>query len=224
MAVTMGLSTLKKHVELDSYYMAEDPVVLAEIYQASVNLSVWQRQLGSEIAEYVDWLLKRDINYTLRIVAESDGVIDEVMKALPAHNGLAALAEDINVLVTMFTDLFELDSVGLRLSVLDKTMCPRFHVDNLPCRLVTAYSGSGTQWLREDTVDRRKLGAGANGLPDAASGIYVNQNSIEQLKAGDVALLKGSGWLGNEDKAIVHRSPVLDLNEKRLLLTLDFGH
>jgi hypothetical protein len=61
-------------------------------------------------------------------------------------------------------------------------------------------------------------------LPDVESGVYVNQKRIEQLKAGDVALLKGSGWLGNEDKAIVHRSLVLELNEKRLLLTLDFGH
>jgi hypothetical protein len=203
--------------------MSDEPVVLANIYQPLVNICVWQRQLTKPVANYADWLIKGEINYELRIILESDSVIDSILKALPDHKGLRALAEDVNLLVTMFADLFELKMVGIRLSILDKAMCPKFHTDNLPCRLVTTYTGSGTEWLPEVAVDRSKLGRGANGLPDAISGVYLNHNSIQQLKTGDVALLKGSGWLGNEDKAIVHRSPGLDMNEKRLILTLDFG-
>lgn len=207
----------------DSCCMAYEPTILAEIYQTSINLCIWQRQLSKSVTDYVDWLLKHIGNRELRIVAESHDVIAVIVKALPAHDGLIALAADVSVLATMFTDLFDLKSVGIRLSILDRNMCPRFHTDNVPCRLITTYAGSGTQWLPEYTVDRRKLGQGSGGLPDAASGIYTHSNNIKQFSAGDVGLLKGSGWAGNEAQAIVHRSPEIATGEKRLLLTLDFG-
>jgi len=35
-------------------------------------------------------------------------------------------------------------------------------------------------------------------------------------------LLKGTLWDGNENMGLVHRSPVVPDNEKRLVLTLDF--
>lgn len=215
--------SLIENTPLDSFSMDYDPAILAEIYNASINLCIWQRQLTTTVIDYVDWLLKNTSNLELRIVAESDDVIAVIFKALPAYAGLSALAGDVNVLATMFSDLFDLKSVGIRLSILDKTMCPRFHTDHLPCRLVTTYAGSGTQWLPEYTVNRSKLGHGSGGLSDALSGIYSQSSSIQQLNAGDVALLKGSGWLGNEGQAIVHRSPEIVKGEKRLLVTLDFG-
>ena len=101
-------------------------------------------------------------------------------------------------------------------------MCPRFHVDRVPCRLVTTYAGKATQWLAHDRVDRSKLGPGSEGKPDAESGLYTNVEDIQQLQQGDVALLKGECWEGNEGAGLVHRSPQLTAGTGRLLLTLDF--
>lgn len=216
-------SSLTSNSGVDLCRRDHDPAILADIYQASINLCIWQRQLITPVIDYIDWLLKNTRNRELRIVAQSDEVLAVILKALPADAGLNALASDVNVLATMFTDLFDLKRVGIRLSILDKTMCPRFHTDHLPCRLVTTYLGSGTQWLPEYEVDRSKLGQGADGRPDSSSGIYSHSNCIEQLTAGDVGLLKGSGWIGNEQRAIVHRSPEMVAGEKRLLLTLDFA-
>ena len=106
--------------------------------------------------------------------------------------------------------------------VLDRSMCPKFHVDKVPCRLVTTLSGIATQWLDHQVVDRDKLGAGSNGLPDEESGLFERQSHINQLSVGDVALLKGEGWFDNEGAGLVHRSPALNSNDRRLLLTLDF--
>ncbi len=219
----IGAPLMSKNSALNSLCRAEDPSILAEIYQVPINLCIWQRKLANSVTDYLDWLLKNTSNRELRVIAESHDVIAVILKALPAHSGINALADDVNILATIFTDLFDLKRIGIRISILDKTMCPRFHTDHLPCRLVTTYAGSGTQWLPEYAVDRSKLGQGSNGLPDTLSGIYSHSSSIEQLSAGDVGLLKGSGWLGNEDKAIVHRSPEIVAGEKRLLLTLDFG-
>ena len=102
-------------------------------------------------------------------------------------------------------------------------MCPRFHVDKVPCRLATTYSGNATEWLPHDRVDRSKLGPGSSGKPDAKSGLYSRNDDIQQLEIGDVALLKGESWIGNEEAGLVHRSPGLRAGTSRLLLTLDFA-
>ncbi len=126
------------------------------------------------------------------------------------------------VLVDLFCGLFDLEHARLRLTTLDRVMCPRFHVDRVPCRLVTTYLGCSTQWLPHDTVDRTKLGKGNNGLPDELSGIYRSAEDIRQLTNGDVALLQGSLWEGGTHSGLVHRSPTPKPGENRLLFTLDF--
>lgn len=62
---------------------------------------------------------------------------------------------------------------------------------------------------------------GNNGLPDHQSGLYGNQSDVQQLRCGDVALLKGCLWQGNKQGGLVHRSPKLENGEQRLLLRLD---
>ena len=107
----------------------------------------------------------------------------------------------------MFCCLFDLKRVGLRLTTLHHAMCPRFHVDNIPYRLVTTYGGTGTQWLPHQVVDRRKLGTGNQGLSDDLSGLYKNGTTVEQLVCAHVALLKDEGCKAMRmlDWFIVHR-------------------
>ncbi|RXT83002.1 hypothetical protein B1F69_27335, partial [Pseudomonas syringae] len=45
---------------------------------------------------------------------------------------------------------------------------------------------------------------------------------IQQINSGEVALLKGERWHGNEGFGLIHRSPQLLRNERRLILTLDW--
>ena len=93
-------------------------------------------------------------------------------------------------------------------------MCPRFHVDHVPVRLITTYAGIGSQWLMEGAMDRRQLGK-----PDAEP---QDNSLIGQIASGDVALLKGEKWHGNEGFGLIHRSPQLAAGERRLILTLDW--
>ena len=122
----------------------------------------------------------------------------------------------------MFCCLFDIKGVGLRISILERAMCPRFHVDKIPCRLITTYHGVATDWLLHDVIDRGKLGAGNQGKPDEQSGLFNSLSDINRLKKGDVALLKGEGWYNNNGAGLVHRSPPVAEGERRLLLTLDF--
>jgi len=217
-------TALASYYPLEQAQLSDSPMVMTKIYDAQVNLAVWQRQLDEALQVFCESLIKQRPGLQLRTIIQPDEIAQWLASQLPQHEHRSVFAEDIQQLADMYADLFDLTSIGLRLSVLDNTMCPRFHTDQLACRLVTTYYGQGSEWLPEAAVNRCKLGQGANGLPDAESGVLKIPNGIQQLQAGEVALLKGEGWLGSEVKGIVHRSPQINPGDKRVLLTFDFAN
>ena len=190
---------------------SEQADVFTTIYQPTVNMAVWQRQLSESVTRAVKEGLVQSLQLNVTQEVPVDGVLDNL------HNNYAlslwpnALREDIAQIVEMFGCLFDIDMVGLRLRTLNAAMCPKFHYDRVPCRLVTTYSGIGTQWLPNDAIELNETGR-----------LQVNGDSEPHtLTAGDVALLKGSAWPGNESTPLVHRSPCLTELQPRILLTLD---
>ena len=196
--------------------------VLADVYRTDVNIAIWQRQLDHRLAQAADNILVANSALQVSQVVTPQDTQAVIERVLGATTEASALSEDIAQLVDMFCCLFELERVGLRLSALDGAMCPRFHVDRVPCRLVTTYQGVGTEWLPHPLADRSRLGRGNRGKPDEQSGLLNSLTDIQQLGQGDVALLKGEIWEGNQGAGIIHRSPLLTGNARRMLLTLDF--
>lgn len=195
----------------------ETPLALSDILEDGVNLALWQRQLPLHIAEFGALLVALNEPVADSLVVELGSE-----EAVPNLQGLAAncrdlegyegFIADVSWLVSAFACLLGAQRIGVRLRLLDKAMCPRFHVDHVPVRLITTYAGIGSQWLREGIMDRRRLGQPA-AEPTAR---------IEQIHCGEVALLKGSKWHGNEGHGLIHRSPALRAGERRLILTLDW--
>lgn len=199
---------------------AKEPTVFADIYQEQVHIAIWKRELSRELNDAVSAVLSSSNGLQLSMTVSPQSAQRSMEETLSA-NSAKALCDDISELVTMFCCLFEIDRVGLRLTALDKAMCPRFHVDHVPCRFVTTYQGPATEWLPHHAVDRARLGRGNNGLADCDSGLYRRASDIRQLDCGDVALLKGELWEGNENAGLVHRSPAVPDEQRRLILTLD---
>ena len=195
----------------------ETPLALSDILEDGVNLALWQRQLPLHIAEFGALLVSLNEPLAESLVVELDSEDAE-----PNLQGLAAgcrdlegydgFIADVAWLVSAFACLLGAKRIGVRLRLLDKAMCPRFHVDHVPVRLITTYAGIGSQWLREGVMDRRQLSQ-ADAEPT---------ERIEQIHCGEVALLKGEKWRGNEGYGLIHRSPALAANERRLILTLDW--
>lgn len=184
--------------------VGESPQVLTEVLQDGVNLAVWQRQLPVHVADFAQVLLSlgQPLSESLTLELQPD---DDA----PALRGLAAAYADlqgyegficdVRWLVGAYACLLDARRVGLRLRALEGAMCPRFHVDHVPARLICTYAGPGSEWLT---------------APDAVQ--------VEQLSTGDVAVLKGERWLGNEGHGLVHRSPAVPAGQRRLMLTLDW--
>ncbi|MFQ6348240.1 DUF1826 domain-containing protein [Pseudomonas sp. R11F] len=195
----------------------ETPLTLADILEDGVNLALWQRPLPLHIAEFGALLvaLNEPLAESLVIELNHENAVPDLQglasgcRDLEGYEGFIA---DVSWLVSAFACLLGAKRVGVRLRLLDKAMCPRFHVDHVPVRLITTYAGVGSQWLREGEMDRRKLGQ-----PQAEP-----VERIEQIHCGEVALLKGTKWHGNEGHGLIHRSPALNADERRLILTLDW--
>lgn len=201
-----------------------DPMVLTDIYREEVNLVRWRApELDASIPTYLRHLVANGPPPGITAVLPSVGCADRLHEFFPEHPARPALVDWLAQCVDLFACLFEQQRVGIRLRWLDKAMCPRFHVDNIPVRLVHTLTGPGTEWLTEDNLDRGRLGRGNGGLPDEHSGVMFEPRAIQRLDAGDVALLKGSGWVGNEHAGLVHRSPGVASSAGRWVLTLDLA-
>jgi hypothetical protein len=193
------------------------PKALARILEDDTNLAVWQRQLPLHISDFAHLLLSLSEPLADSLCLElpdedAEPDLTGVASGFRDLEGYEGFIADLKWLVSAFVCLLGAKRVGVRLRVLDKAMCPRFHVDHVPVRLITTYAGVGSQWLKEGAMDRSQLGQ-ANAEPHV---------QIQQLDSGDVALLKGEKWHGNEGFGLIHRSPQPAADQRRLILTLDW--
>ncbi|PRY66700.1 uncharacterized protein DUF1826 [Vreelandella songnenensis] len=196
----------------------KDISVLPRIFEDAINVAIMQRRLPADIQLSAAAQCQSERPWQFSWLGPADvTLIDELYRRAPQPEAATALIDDVLLISQAVAYLFDTQNVGIRLRVLNEAMCPRFHCDNLAVRLVTTYLGPGSQWLPDTAVNRDGLGAPRPGQPD----IVRDPSAIQTLQAGDVALIKGSGWEGSENSALVHRSPTLTQGEKRLLLTID---
>lgn len=190
-----------------------DPTTLTDIYEPSVNLAVWQREFDEHLLSFAKQMSQQQPTFQARWIGKFQSIANQLDSSLPAYHGRSVFLEDITLLMEMFSELFGLQEIGVRLAVLTKTMCPKFHVDHVPCRLMSTYSGSTTEWISNEYVERSQ-----------AKGVVVrDKQHVQHLQFGDVALMKGEAWEGNEGKGLVHRSPAASAESPRLVLTIDFA-
>ena len=203
-------------------FITNDYSELSEIHKKNINISIWERELNTEIIEAGKDILNKNPNLQISEVLKPKNVLNMLKEELGHSEENLFLFEDISNMVSMFCEFFDESRAWLRIDAIDKPMCPRFHTDYVRCRLVTTYVGPGTQWLPQHLVNRSKLGHGNEGQADDKSGLFHEDVKIEQLDVGHVALLKGESWEGNNGSGLVHRSPHDKKEYKRLYVTIDF--
>jgi hypothetical protein len=109
-----------------------------------------------------------------------------------------ALADGIAGLAVSFLSQFGVMEASLRVELVDKTSCPKFHCDNVRVRLVTTCHGPGTEYVRADAPD-----------------------DVRSSPAFALVFLKGHKHPNHAD-AVHHRSPPVPPGGKRLCVILDF--
>lgn len=117
--------------------------------------------------------------------------------------------------------------------------CPRWHADHVPVRLVMSLIGPGCDFIpekleagnaTEHSVHINREALNSLDMEDTAAAnriIVPDRKGVIHASAGDAVLLMGRDWedVGIGEKAVlhaaVHKSPVLDPFEGRVLLVVD---
>ncbi len=193
--------------------IGEAPEVLSRIHDPAVNIAILERSLP-HLQQEVGELLDREIK------VKSSGNRESVLQDFEAHfSGLGlncpGILGDIASLLEIYGGVATVDSFKVLLTTVNSNMCRRFHTDINDLRMICTYVGPGTLWLPDAVVDRDALGSNAEN-----SGIVIEEDEIQHVGTGDVAILKGA--LYPNAKAIVHRSPAIEGDDTpRLLLRVD---
>ncbi len=181
---------------------------LVEIFHPGVQVCAWQRKFDPSIESYLSQLHQTAELQTIETLSPT---VPPKLEGLSDGPGRASLMEDLSLLRDVVCELLGCAAVGLRLARIGRAMCPGWHVDRVGIRLVCTYQGPGTQWLDQQDVDRRDLHSAR-----MAEGAFI------EALPGEIVLLKGALWQGNDAFGAIHRSPGLGSSASlRTLVTLD---
>lgn len=183
------------------------------IHQNDVNIAIYNRDI-SYLSVEINYLLAKNIEY--RASGDIDTILEGVKKTINPHK-CHLVIQDIHDLLKLFKEITSKNSFRLLLATVNSNMCRMFHTDMNSLRMLCTYIGPGTLWLKEDNINRRAL----NSIQSKQS-IAIEEERIQQVSTGSVAILKGALYPKENTKAIVHRSPTIEESgKKRLLLRID---
>ncbi len=178
---------------------------LDAIRDEHISIALWQREPAIDLAS-VDMDEISDIRFISDIGALGGMLADALADAGYAEGRLRkALHDDIVSLASRFAGIMKSDAVEIRLEHITTNACKKFHSDYVRARLITTYSGQGTQWLDIDETADCDCG---------------EPHNIQQMQTGDVALFKGRLW--SSRAPAIHRSPPIEgTGEERLMLVIN---
>ena len=115
---------------------------------------------------------------------------------------------DMSEICQIFCDTLNSKSVSFCLGT--ERGCSRYHIDNVPMRLLVTYMGQGTEWLPNEIANRAAF---EEGLPDEK--IVKDSSKIKSIKTFNVAIFRGGAT------GLLHRTPDSALKNPSILLRLD---
>lgn len=183
-----------------------DATVLDAIADPSVGLAIWHRRLSPALAGALAAPVA-----DVRVLAP----VDRLARALQARDQgpfpvrplPASLLQDIVALARRFARLANDELVDVRLELVSRDACWKFHRDQVTFRMIVSYTGPGTQWVAPADA------------PAALAAQRGYEGPLHAVPVGAVAIFRGAAGPGG---GVVHRSPpIAGTGTRRLLLCID---
>ena len=181
--------------------------VLGQLQQHDVNLVSWRRELPANLDEQL-------VEWALRFPARFDQIVSMPSYDLSAAvHGLAEpartwLTTDIAVLLAQLAHLANAPRLRVSFGAVRTNQCPKFHVDYVRYRLMTTYTGPGTEWVPDDAVRREALNHPVECPREANKEIVRDASAVRHGAVGEVLVMKGARH--ETGRGAVHRSPPIE--------------
>ena len=195
-------------------FEAKDLRDLAAFKHQEGQLAILERQPLGGGDEFFKKLSERPLN-VIGIVGKKTSVEeilalleDEISEDLKSSDFYMQWIIDMAGICNIFCETLATSTIGFCLAT--QRACQRYHIDNVPLRLLVTYYGRGTEWVPDSAVDRL---AYDSGMPNDK--ILTNNNARKFLNAWDIAIFRGG------PDGLLHRTPDAALNRPSIFLRLD---
>ena len=197
-----------------SVYQASNIQSLREFSKTENQLAVLERCPLKGADKFFNKLMQSDFSLIGQAFKDSSledikFILEEdIPKELQSDPFYPLWVADIASLCKVFCDVLVTESVSLQLST--KRGCRRYHVDNVPMRMLVTYAGKGTEWISDEVVDRQAYESGKTNEE-----ILKDLTETQYMNIWDVAIFRGG------KKGLLHRTPDAALMGPSVLLRLD---
>lgn len=197
-----------------SVFQAHNLQALSDFQKRSDQLAIVARAPLEGADAFFQKLLQTPFNIIGKVSKEKG--VDDIKKILKSDIPIELRTNPFyEVWVSDMADVckhfcYTLGSDAISFCLATERGCQRYHVDQVPMRLLVTYSGQGTEWLPDEAADR---GAWANG--DTNEHIVKNSSARQFMNPWDIALFRGG------PKGLLHRTPDAALNGPSILMRLD---
>ena len=210
------------------YLQARHLSVLHEIWTKGINLCIWQRENKPYWHAAIETILTNPRSLALDLTAPTPTEVAEQLCSFlgvdshAAKFSLTSFGTDVANLTLIFATVSGVKHPRVRLTREEDGGCVLFHPDTPSLRMICTYAGPGTQWLENDNVRRQELGSRGRSHEAATNAAVIDPACIRTISTGHVVLFKGQLWPGEEENALIHRSPpVHSRGDYRILLRVD---
>ncbi len=197
-----------------SIFRTDNTLELKGFTKRSEQLGIMERETPAGATTFFDKLMSRPFKIfgkvnkdsalkDIRVILAEE--LSEEIKSAPFYEFWLS---DMAMICDIFCEIEDSDSIGFWLG--SNRGCRRYHIDNVPQRMLVTYAGKGTEWLPDEAADREAF---ANGEPNEK--IVKDRSAIQFLNQWDVAVFRGG------PKGLLHRTPDAALNGPSILMRLD---
>ena len=142
-----------------------------------------------------------------------DEINKNISKNLINNSFYKTWIQDMANISKVYCQILNSDTICLSLDT--SRSCKRYHIDNVPVRLLITYHGIGTEWLPSNACDYSAYYDGKNN-----NEIIKDASAIKFMNTWDIGIFKGNKLTGSA-KGILHRTPDNAINCPSLLMRLD---
>lgn len=197
-----------------SIYKADSLQSLIKFRDSTLQLGIFERRQPEGGASFFKNLMKQDfeIKGTINLMNVRNDLRKLLLKiidpSLRVNDFYNYWLSDMEEVCKTFCYMENTNSLSFWLGT--RRGCRRYHVDNVSKRLLVTYAGQGTEWIPNNSADRRAYEAG-----EPNKNIIRNKNDLNFIDEWSIAIFKGGS------DGILHRTPDTALNGPSILMRLD---
>lgn len=200
--------------KLMSIFRTKSPEELKGFTKRSEQLGIMERKVPAGAETFFDKLMSIPFKIFGKVNKDSalkdirEILTDELSDEIKRDPFYESWLSDMAMICETFCDIEGSDSIGFWLG--SNRGCRRYHIDNVPQRMLVTYAGKGTEWLPDEVADREAF---ASGEPNEK--IVKDRSAIQFLNQWDMAVFRGG------PNGLLHRTPDAALNGPSILMRLD---